>query len=98
MVFYVNKLQKILQSPTFVVISDRNDLDDQLYSQFAKCSDFLRQTPKQATSMKNLKELLNDRKANGIFFSTMHKFDDYDGSLTDRNDVIVISDEAHRSQ
>lgn len=98
MVFYVNKLQKILQSPTFVVITDRNDLDDQLYSQFAKCSDFLRQTPKQATSMKNLKELLNDRKANGIFFSTMHKFDDYDGSLTDRNDVIVISDEAHRSQ
>lgn len=97
MVFYVNKLQKILQSPTFVVITDRNDLDDQLYSQFAKCSDFLRQTPKQATSM-NLKELLNDRKANGIFFSTMHKFDDYDGSLTDRNDVIVISDEAHRSQ
>ena len=98
MVFYVNKLQKILESPTFVVITDRNDLDDQLYSQFAKCSDFLRQTPKQATSMKNLKELLNDRKANGIFFSTMHKFDDYDGSLTDRNDVIVISDEAHRSQ
>lgn len=98
MVFYVNKLQKILQSPTFVVITDRNDLDDQLYSQFAKCSDFLRQTPKQATSMKNLKELLNDRKANGIFFSTMHKFDDYDRSLTDRNDVIVISDEAHRSQ
>ena len=98
MVFYVNKLQKILGSPTFVVITDRNDLDDQLYSQFAKCSDFLRQTPKQATSMKNLKELLNDRKANGIFFSTMHKFDDYDGSLTDRNDVIVISDEAHRSQ
>lgn len=92
MVFYVNKLQKILQSPTFVVITDRNDLDDQLYSQFAKCSDFLRQTPKQATSMKNLKELLNDRKANGIFFSTMHKL------LTDRNDVIVISDEAHRSQ
>ena len=98
MVFYVNKLQQILESPTFVVITDRNDLDDQLYSQFAKCSGFLRQTPKQATSMKNLKELLNDRKANGIFFSTMQKFDDYDESLTDREDVIVISDEAHRSQ
>ena len=98
MVFYVNKLQQKLESPTFVVITDRNDLDDQLYSQFAKCSDFLRQTPKQATSMKNLKELLNDRKANGIFFSTMQKFDDYDESLTDREDVIVISDEAHRSQ
>ncbi len=98
MVFYVNKLQQILESPTFVVITDRNDLDDQLFSQFSKCSDFLRQTPKQATSMKNLKELLNDRKANGIFFTTMHKFDDYEKSLTDREDVIVISDEAHRSQ
>ncbi|MBQ2226200.1 MAG: type I restriction endonuclease subunit R [Methanobrevibacter sp.] len=98
MVFYVNKLQQRLESPTFVVITDRNDLDDQLYSQFSKCSDFLRQTPKQATSMKNLKKLLNNRKANGIFFTTMQKFDDYDESLTDRNDVVVISDEAHRSQ
>ena len=98
MVFYVNKLQQVLESPTFVVITDRNDLDDQLYSQFVKCSDFLRQTPKQAKSMKNLKELLNGRQANGIFFSTMQKFDDYGESLTDREDVIVISDEAHRSQ
>ena len=98
MVFYVNKLQQVLESPTFVVITDRNDLDDQLFTQFSKCSDFLRQTPKQATSMKNLKELLKDRQANGIFFTTMQKFDDYDESLTDRNDVIVISDEAHRSQ
>ena len=98
MVFYVNKLQQVLESPTFVVITDRNDLDGQLFSQFAKCSDFLRQTPKQATSMKNLKELLKDRQANGIFFSTMQKFDNYDESLTNRDDVIVISDEAHRSQ
>lgn len=98
MVFYVNKLQQRLESPTFVVITDRNDLDDQLFTQFAKCSDFLRQTPKQATSMKNLKDLLKDRQANGIFFTTMQKFDDYDESLTDRDDVIVISDEAHRSQ
>ena len=98
MVFYVNKLQQILESPTFVVITDRNDLDDQLFSQFAKCSDFLRQTPIQAKSMKNLKDLLNDRQANGIFFTTMQKFDEYDDSLTDRKDVIVISDEAHRSQ
>lgn len=98
MVFYVNKLQQILESPTFVVITDRNDLDDQLFGQFSKCSDFLRQTPKQATSMKNLKDLLNNRQANGIFFTTMQKFDDYEESLTDRSDVIVISDEAHRSQ
>lgn len=98
MVFYVNKLQQRLESPTFVVITDRNDLDDQLFAQFTKCGDFLRQTPKQATSMKNLKDLLKDRQANGIFFTTMQKFDDYDESLTDRDDVIVISDEAHRSQ
>lgn len=98
MVFYVNKIQQLLESPTFVVITDRNDLDGQLFSQFSKCSDFLRQTPKQATNMKNLKELLNNRKANGIFFSTMQKFDKYDESLTNREDVIVISDEAHRSQ
>ena len=98
MVFYVNKLQQALESPTFVVITDRNDLDDQLFTQFSKCSDFLRQIPKQATSMKDLKDLLKDRQANGIFFTTMQKFDDYDESLTDRDDVIVISDEAHRSQ
>ena len=98
MVFYVNKIQQLLESPTFVVITDRNDLDGQLFSQFSKCSDFLRQTPKQATSMENLKELLNNRKANGIFFSTMQKFDKYGESLTNREDVIVISDEAHRSQ
>lgn len=98
MVFYVNKLQQKLESPTFVVITDRNDLDGQLFSQFSKCSSFLRQTPKQATSMQNLKDLLKDRKANGIFFSTMQKFDNYDDALTDRDDVIVISDEAHRSQ
>lgn len=98
MVFYVNKLQQRLESPTFVVITDRNDLDDQLFLQFSKCSDFLRQTPKQASSMKDLKALLKDRQANGIFFTTMQKFDDYDESLTERDDVIVISDEAHRSQ
>lgn len=98
MVFYVNKLQQILESPTFVVVTDRNDLDDQLFGQFSKCSGFLRQKPIQANSMKNLKDLLNNRQANGIFFTTMQKFDDYEYSLTDRDDVIVISDEAHRSQ
>lgn len=98
MVFYVNKLQQILDNPTFVVVTDRNDLDGQLFGQFTKCSDFLRQTPKQATSRKNLKELLENRQANGIFFSTIQKFEDSDEPLTDRRDVIVISDEAHRSQ
>ena len=98
MVFYVKKLQKELKSPTFVVVTDRNDLDQQLYEQFTKCSDFLRQTPIQATSRKHLTELLNNRQANGIFFTTMQKFEESTDVLTDRKDVIVISDEAHRSQ
>ena len=98
MVFYVKKLQKELKSPTFVVVTDRNDLDQQLFEQFTKCSDFLRQTPIQATSRKHLTELLNNRQANGIFFTTMQKFEESTDVLTDREDVIVISDEAHRSQ
>ncbi|MCC7553311.1 MAG: type I restriction endonuclease subunit R [Methanobacteriaceae archaeon] len=98
MVFYVKKLQDKLDSPTFVIVTDRNDLDEQLYSQFSKASDFLRQTPKKATSRNNLKKLLNDHKANGIFFTTMQKFEESDEPLTDRRDVVVISDEAHRSQ
>ncbi|MDO5861089.1 type I restriction endonuclease subunit R, partial [Methanobrevibacter sp.] len=98
MVFYVKKLQNELKSPTFVVVTDRNDLDQQLYEQFTKCSDFLRQTPIQATSRKHLTELLNNRQANGIFFTTMQKFEESTDVLTDRDDVIVISDEAHRSQ
>ena len=98
MVFYVNKLQEMLENPTFVVITDRNDLDDQLYGQFLKCSEFLRQTPQQATSRANLRNLLNNRVANGIFFTTMQKFEESDEPLTERRDVIVISDEAHRSQ
>ena len=63
-----------------------------------KLQQILRQTPQQATSRKNLRELLDNRQANGIFFSTMQKFDDSDEPLTERKDVIVISDEAHRSQ
>jgi len=98
MVFYVKKLQNELKSPTFVVVTDRNDLDQQLFEQFTKCSDFLRQTPIQATSRKHLTELLNNRQANGIFFTTMQKFEESTDVLTDREDVIVISDEAHRSQ
>jgi len=98
MVFYVKKLQEELDNPTFVVITDRNDLDEQLFGQFSKCSNFLRQNPKKATSRANLYDLLNDRQANGIFFSTIQKFEESDEPLTDRDDVIVISDEAHRSQ
>lgn len=101
MVFYVHYLMNMDQwysNPTFVVLTDRNDLDTQLFEQFARATKFLRQTPVQATSRKNLHDLLNDRKSNGIFFSTMQKFAESDESLTDRDDVIVIADEAHRSQ
>ncbi|RAP50967.1 MAG: deoxyribonuclease HsdR [Methanosphaera sp. rholeuAM74] len=98
MVFYVHLLDQVLDNPTFVVLTDRNDLDNQLYSQFTKCKEFLRQTPIQAESKENLKELLNNRLANGIFFSTIQKFEDNEESFTDRDDVIVIVDEAHRSQ
>lgn len=98
MVFYAHLLQEALDSPTIVVITDRNDLDDQLYGQFAKCKDFLRQTPIQAESRQNLKELLDGRKANGIIFSTMQKFEESDEPLSERHNIIVMADEAHRGQ
>lgn len=71
MVFFAKRLQTVLSSPTIVVLTDRNDLDNQLYRQFSRCADFLRQTPVQAESRVNLKELLNGREANGIIFTTM---------------------------
>lgn len=98
MIFYVKQLQDRLNSPTFVVITDRNDLDSQLYGQFAASDEFLRQTPVQAESREHLKELLANRQAHGIFFTTMQKFEESDEPLSDRNDIIVIADEAHRSQ
>lgn len=98
MVFYAHLLQEALDSPTIVVITDRNDLDNQLFGQFAKCKDFLRQTPIQATSRQHLKELLKDRQANGIFFTTMQKFEVSDEALSERRNVIVMADEAHRGQ
>lgn len=142
MVFYTALLVKKLNNPTIVVITDRNDLDDQLYTTFSKSEDLLRQTPKQANVRKltdeqkakqakeNTKEinglydLLNDRESGGIIFTTIQKFKpDFDlpafipragkpahemkagllahemkASLTDRRNVIIIADEAHRSQ
>ena len=98
MVFYAHLLQEVLNSPTIVVITDRNDLDDQLYGQFVKCKDFLRQDPIHAGSRKNLKELLEGRKANGIIFTTMQKFEESDEPLSERRNIIVMADEAHRGQ
>lgn len=96
MVFYVHALQKALESPTIVVLTDRNDLDDQLYGQFSRCRDFLRQTPQQADSRKNLRELLAHRAANGIIFTTMQKFEEGGETLSTRKNIVVMADEAHR--
>ena len=108
MVFYAHLLQEALDSPTIVVITDRNDLDDQLYGQFAKCKDFLRQEPVHATCRKltetsgkndiGLKDWLDGRQANGIIFTTMQKFEESSEPLSDRRNIIVMADEAHRSQ
>lgn len=98
MVFYAHLLKEALDSPTIVVLTDRNDLDDQLYSQFVKCKDFLRQEPLQAESRENLKTLLAGRQANGIIFTTMQKFEESDEPLSERHNIIVIADEAHRGQ
>ena len=98
MVFYAHLLQETLDSPTIVVLTDRNDLDDQLYSQFVKCKDFLRQEPLQAESRENLKTLLAGRQANGIIFTTMQKFEESDEPLSERHNIIVMADEAHRGQ
>ena len=98
MVFYAHLLQQELSQPTIVVITDRNDLDDQLYTQFSKCKEFLRQTPVQANSRENLKELLSGREANGIIFTTMQKFEESGEPLSERRNIIVMTDEAHRGQ
>ncbi len=98
MVFYAHLLQAELESPTIVVITDRNDLDDQLYSQFAKCKDFLRQQPVHAESREHLKTLLEGKKANGIIFTTMQKFEESDEPLSTRRNIVVMADEAHRGQ
>lgn len=118
MVFYAHLLQDALDSPTIVVITDRNDLDDQLYGQFAKCRRFLRQDAVQADKRKlsdqdrernahlrkgekpiiGLMDWLNGRKANGIIFTTMQKFEEAFDCLSERRNIIVMADEAHRSQ
>ena len=108
MVFYAHLLQEALDSPTIVVITDRNDLDDQLYGQFAKCKDFLRQEPVQATCRKlsdnpaksdvGLKNWMDGKQANGIIFTTMQKFEESSESLSERHNIIVMVDEAHRGQ
>ena len=96
MVFYAHLLASELRSPTILVLTDRNDLDGQLYGQFLRCKKFLRQTAVQAESRVHLREFLAKQKQNGIFFSTIQKFEESDDALSDRRDLIVIADEAHR--
>ena len=126
MVFYAGKLviSEELENPTIVVITDRNDLDEQLFGTFLKSKDILRSTPVQATDRAHLRELLNNRTSGGIIFTTIHKFAPFaneikEGAetyssldkvaetsasygksmvLTNRKNVIVMADEAHRSQ
>lgn len=111
MVFFAHLLQTAMQNPTVVVITDRNDLDGQLFAQFAACSDFLRQTPVQADKRRltdedkkrkdqpiGLMDWLKDRKASGIIFSTIQKFEETDEPLSTRSNIIVMADEAQRSQ
>ncbi|PGM61420.1 DEAD/DEAH box helicase [Bacillus cereus] len=102
MVFYAGKLIKSMNNPTLVVLTDRNDLDDQLYKTFSMSKDILRQTPSQAESRDSLRELLSV-ESGGIVFTTLQKFAPDEETrkmpcLTDRTNVIVMADEAHRSQ
>ncbi len=104
MAFYAGKIiqHPAMENPTLVVITDRNDLDDQLFSTFSACQDLLRQTPEQAESREDLKALLQ-RSSGGVIFTTIQKFlpdekaDRYP-LLSDRRNIVVIADEAHRSQ
>ncbi len=104
MAFYAGQLvrQPEMANPTLVVLTDRNDLDDQLFGTFAMCQDLIRQRPEQASSREDLQRILN-RASGGVVFTTIQKFSPETGSstypvLTDRRNVVVIADEAHRSQ
>lgn len=102
MVFYAGKMVLTLDNPTLVILTDRNDLDDQLFDTFASCKQLLRQDPVQAKDRTHLKELLKTN-GGGIIFATIQKFSPEKGAtefdlLSDRENIVVIADEAHRSQ
>lgn len=99
MAFYAGQLVKhpAMANPTLVVLTDRNDLDDQLFSTFAMCRDLIRQTPVQAESREDLQKVLS-RASGGVIFTTLQKFGEIAEPLTPRRNVVVIADEAHRSQ
>ena len=104
MAFYAGQIvtHRAMENPTIVVVTDRNDLDDQLFGTFSMCRDLLRQTPQQVESREDLRNVLT-RASGGVVFTTLHKFAPEAGEaeypvLTDRRNVVVIADEAHRSQ
>lgn len=99
MAFYAGQLVKhpAMANPTLVVLTDRNDLDDQLFSTFSMCRDLIRQTPVQAESREDLQKILS-RASGGVIFTTLQKFGEISEPLTTRRNVVVIADEAHRSQ
>lgn len=99
MAFYAGQLVKhpAMANPTLVVLTDRNDLDDQLFSTFWMCRDLIRQTPVQAESREDLQKILN-RASGGVIFTTLQKFGEIAEPFTTRHNVVVIADEAHRSQ
>ena len=101
MVFYAGKVVLALDNPTLLIITDRNDLDDQLFDTFAGCKQLLRQEPKQAENCRQLKALLRVASG-GVIFTTIQKFQPDEGSeyetLSERKNIVVIADEAHRTQ
>ena len=111
MVFYVHRLVQLYPNCTIVVVTDRNDLDQQLYEQFAGCQKFLRQEPQRVGfdlnekgkltktgGREDLVRKLKDLQTGGIIFTTIQKFEEGTGLLSERENIIVITDEAHRSQ
>src|SRR5579875_3945110 len=104
MAFYAGRIirEPAMANPTLVVLTDRNDLDDQLFGNFSRCQDLLRQPPVQAESRADLWQKLNVN-AGGVVFTTIQKFlpeekGDRQPTLSDRRNIVVIADEAHRSQ
>ena len=97
MVFYAGNMIKVLKNPSIVVVTDRNDLDNQLFTTFAKCSDYLKQSPVQIENREDLQEKLENRVSGGIFFTTLQKFEEETGLFSKRDDILVLVDEAHRS-
>ena len=97
MVFYAGNMIKVLKNPSIIVVTDRNDLDNQLFTTFAKCSEYLKQSPVQIESREDLQEKLENRVSGGIFFTTLQKFEEETGLFSKRDDILVLVDEAHRS-